>query len=149
MEKMIWEKPQMNEVVFAANEYVAACGDTGKTYLFECNAGSPYTYTVQGLFGSYEETDDHPYYVYKDDGTQLGYYEETIFGQTYTGYHSYGPCKGKHEASSMDTFIDGWIDNYYTDENERIDVKIWLGPDGDNLHCTTKVDINTWTTGKS
>ena len=26
MEKMIWAKPEMNEVAFAANEYVAACG---------------------------------------------------------------------------------------------------------------------------
>ena len=34
MEKRIWSKPEMNEFAFAANEYVAACGDNGSDYLF-------------------------------------------------------------------------------------------------------------------
>ena len=31
-------KPMMESEVFAANEYIAACG-SGTTYLFTCNAG--------------------------------------------------------------------------------------------------------------
>ena len=32
-------KPMMESEVFAANEYIAACGDSGVVYNFECNAG--------------------------------------------------------------------------------------------------------------
>lgn len=32
-------KPMMESEVFAANEYIAACGDSGVIYNFECNAG--------------------------------------------------------------------------------------------------------------
>ena len=32
-------KPMMESEAFAANEYIAACGDSGVTYKFECNAG--------------------------------------------------------------------------------------------------------------
>ncbi len=38
MEKRIWSKPEMNEFVFAANEYVAACGDQNRVYKFICDA---------------------------------------------------------------------------------------------------------------
>ena len=33
-------KPMMESEVFAANEYIAACGDSGVVYKFECNAGN-------------------------------------------------------------------------------------------------------------
>lgn len=29
---------------FAPNEYIAACGDSGKVYKFECNAGSKHNF---------------------------------------------------------------------------------------------------------
>lgn len=42
--KKTWEEPQILVQKFIPNEYVAACGDSGTTYYFECNAGSPYSY---------------------------------------------------------------------------------------------------------
>lgn len=38
MEKRTWIKPEMNELAFAANDYVAACGDSGTVYKFVCDA---------------------------------------------------------------------------------------------------------------
>ena len=32
-------KPTMEGEVFAANEYIAACGDSGTVYKFTCDAG--------------------------------------------------------------------------------------------------------------
>ena len=37
--KMRWEEPRIEVQKFMPNEYVAACGDHGVTYKFECNAG--------------------------------------------------------------------------------------------------------------
>ena len=34
----MWSKPEMNEFAFAANEYVAACGDENKVFKFICDA---------------------------------------------------------------------------------------------------------------
>ena len=33
-----WMEPVIEVQEFVANEYVAACGDSGKVYKFECNA---------------------------------------------------------------------------------------------------------------
>ena len=37
--KRTYVRPTMVGERFVANEYVAACGDSGKVYKFECNAG--------------------------------------------------------------------------------------------------------------
>ena len=37
--KKTWELPVICVQQFEANEYVAACGDSGVIYNFECNAG--------------------------------------------------------------------------------------------------------------
>lgn len=37
--KRAYVRPTMVGERFVANEYVAACGDSGKVYKFECNAG--------------------------------------------------------------------------------------------------------------
>ena len=34
-----WEEPMILVQQFVANEYVAACGESGTVYNFECNAG--------------------------------------------------------------------------------------------------------------
>ena len=39
MDKRVWEQPVTLVQKFEANEYVAACGDSGTTYLFKCDAG--------------------------------------------------------------------------------------------------------------
>lgn len=37
--KKEWTEPVVEVQEFAANEYVAACGDSGKVYKFVCDAG--------------------------------------------------------------------------------------------------------------
>ena len=52
-------KPMMESEVFAANEYIAACGESGVVYKFKCDAGD-------GVYGSvYEETNGIP--VFRQD----------------------------------------------------------------------------------
>lgn len=130
--KMAYEKPMMDVEVFVANEYVAACGDSGKTYLFECNAGD-------GVSGDvWLETNNQP-------GLQRGgFFGDTKLTSVLRKYHA---CNIKHEASSMDQFQNG----YYvpSGESTATDVIVWQGSDGDNIHCTTKLDINSWETAKS
>ena len=38
MDKRVWEQPMTMVQKFEANEYVAACGDSGVTYYFKCDA---------------------------------------------------------------------------------------------------------------
>lgn len=51
--KRAYVRPTMVGERFVANEYVAACGDSGKVYKFNCNAGD------KNLW-------DYPYKVYVD-----------------------------------------------------------------------------------
>ena len=37
--KKTWEEPKIMVQKFIPNEYVAACGESGVVYNFECNAG--------------------------------------------------------------------------------------------------------------
>ena len=67
---------------------------------------------------------------------------------------SYHACGKIHQANAKDPFIENcyyisWAD--YLDENtaNAIPVVVWRGEHQDNLHCTTKLDINEWTTAKS
>ena len=123
--KKVWSRPLTVVQNFEANEYVAACGDKGTVYKFECNAGG-------GSWGD----------VYTSDGTNLtpglGNY-----------YHA---CGATHEASTQDDFIKGKF--YYnggtdiTSISKSIDVIIWTDG-GTNVHCTKNLDIDNWETTKS
>ncbi len=126
-----WVRPQTVAQRFVANEYVAACGDSGTVYKFECNAGQGVTHT--DWFG---QTTKYVWRVYDSNGNNL------------TGNGTYGPCGTTHSAESTDDFINGYIDNIYTSEKENIPVIIWT-EGGTNIHCTTDLDMSTWETEKS
>lgn len=137
MEKMIWEKPEMNEIAFAANEYVAACGDGGTNYIFECNANSDGWFTDGGT-------------VYKETGTEgfQWFYEENADERM----GSYSPCSEKHTTDNKGEFFDGWLVALKPSSDglfEKIKVIIWTGLDNDNIHCTKNLDMNSWETAKS
>ena len=134
-------KPTMEGEVFAANEYIAAaCGESGVVYKFTCDAGN-------GKSGSvYLETNGTP-------GLQTG-----RGGDRYlSGYHA---CGTTHEAESTDGFLDGY---YVTEEwvpgtgwgdwghveTVTTPVIVWRGPRGDNTHCTTNLNMDSWETVKS
>lgn len=129
--KKEWMEPVVEVQEFVANEYVAACGDSGKVYNFECNAGD-------------KNLRDYPYDVYIDtngNGTLDS-------GDRYLSrYHA---CGVTHEASVSDDFLQGFmVDTRWGHDSAPVSVIIWRGSRGDNTHCTTNLDINSWTTAKS
>ncbi|OLR59179.1 hypothetical protein BHF70_05800 [Anaerostipes sp. 494a] len=138
--KKVYQHPQVVVEEFAPNEYVAACGESGTTYLFNCNAGG-------GAKGD----------VYTNDGQNL-----TQGTRSY--YHA---CSKKHEASSTEEFINGYyiqnggndkkthtvVDSYFPFQSHEesyptIPVIIWTDG-GTNVHATTDLDQNSWETAKS
>ena len=128
--KKTWEEPRILVQQFMPNEYVAACGDGGKTYNFECNAGEPYTA-----------------YAVKDASGKLA----KISGSYMDGIvHFYTPCGETHEAESDSGFLEGYhLDDPLTPwKDENIPVIVWTNNDT-NVHCTTKLNMNEWTTAKS
>ena len=123
--KKIWSAPEAIAEQFAANEYVAACGDSGTVYYFECNAGD------KGLR-------NYPYKVYVDydkDGT-------------YEYRNNYHACGATHEAESDSGFYPGYMDDERTAGNDRIPVIVWTEY-GRDTHCTDKLDMTQWETAKS
>ncbi|MFQ6794022.1 MAG: hypothetical protein ACLRT4_14775 [Thomasclavelia sp.] len=124
-------KPVFNVEHFTANEYVAACGDSGTVYKFKCDAGGGRSGTV------YLETNGRP-------GLQTGWGGDRILG----GYHA---CGITHEAESDDEFLKGYYvtSNGWWGGSTTTEVIVWRGPRGNNIHCTTNLDMNKWETAKS
>ena len=122
--KRAYVRPTMVGERFVANEYVAACGDSGVDYKFDCNAGKK----------------GHVYVVKDDDGNVV----------KIAGYPTYSPCGKKHEAKSDSEFLTGYhIDDMltlFTDEN--IPVIIWTDNNTD-VHCTTNLNKDSWEKAKS
>lgn len=129
MDKKVWEQPMTMVQKFEANEYVAACGDSGTTYLFKCDAGGGWPGSV------YLETNGKP-------GLQTG-----RGGDRYLS--GYVACGTKHEADSDDEFLDGYYVTTGLFEQHVTQVIVWRGPYNNNTHCTTNLDKNSWETAKS
>lgn len=87
MEKMVWEKPEMNVVAFAANEYVAAC------WSVYCNVPSGIGYFETNNITGYQEKDE---WVTDDNGKWYQIQE----GDTYID--SGRGCGEYHEVSGID-----------------------------------------------
>ena len=130
--KKTWEEPKILVQKFVANEYVAACGNSGVVYNFECNAGEKHTkYAVKDANGNVATISD----MYMNGGIFGGYY--------------YEPCGETHEADSDSGFLTGYhLDDPWTRADESIEVIIWTKNNTD-VHCTTKLDMSKWTTAKS
>lgn len=129
MTKKVYNKPELKSEAFVPQEYVAACGDSGTVYKFTCDAGGGESGEV------YLETNGI-------EGLQTGRRGDYHL----SGYHA---CGITHEADGDDDFLNG----YYVVEN-RWDktvtpVIVWRGPNNDNTHCTTNLDMSTWETAKS
>lgn len=133
MERRTWTRPLTEVQKFEANEYVAACGDSGVVYNFECNAGSRW----------------NSYNVYFDDGRPLASSNgNEEWHAQFTGYH---PCGVTHEAESNSGFYDGYMyrqNGWGNNTGDRIDVVIWTDG-GTDVHCTTNLDQDSWETAKS
>ena len=131
--KKIWSAPEAIAEQFAANEYVAACGDNNVVSYFKCNAGSK----------------SKQYNVYLDDGTLYCGSGVDYGGRDRWDY--YKPCGEEHEAASNSGFLSGYMyeQNWYGgNTGERINVIIWTA-NYDDCHCTKELDMDQWQTAKS
>lgn len=129
--KRTYVRPTMVGERFVANEYVAACHDQNTVYKFKCNAQkwtglTGLTVWLNGPDGQPETSDD----------IKLG---------------SYGQCGAEHKAKTTDEFYKGYLKKNIlgAPTGKRMDVIVWRGEDGQNIHCTTNLDMNTWETAKS
>lgn len=128
-----YKKPVLNVEQFTANEFIAACGESGKTYKFVCNANSNGWFSDGGVV--YEENE-------KEEGLQtFGSNKDRFLGV-------YNPCNDTHTAESYDKdFSKGYL---WAAGNWRAqDVILWKGDNGNNIHCTKNLNISKWETGKS
>ena len=128
--KRAYVRPTMVGERFVANEYVAACGEENKVYMFKCDAPGGQLYYYPSFDG-------------KIDGVYTGTGRAWRLG-------SYHPCKAEHEASTTDGFYDGFVD--YNENGEQDDgegVIVWRGRYGLNGHATTKLNKDAWETEKS
>lgn len=128
--KPMYERPTMDVENFAANEFIAACGDNNVVYKFVCDAGwtgiSGSTVWLNGPDGRPETRDD----------VRLG---------------TYGKCGKTHEASVTDDFYPGYLKKNVggLPVGSRVDVIVWRGEDGKNIHCTKNLNKDQWETAKS
>ncbi|MEE1087300.1 MAG: hypothetical protein U0L05_09175 [Schaedlerella sp.] len=128
--KKVYVAPTMVCEEFAANEYVAACGDQNKVYKFKCDAPG-------GILYYYPNGDGEVDGVYNGtgDASQLGFYN---------------PCPASHEASEKDVFYDGYIINRSLfGETTTRNVIVWRGPNNNDGHATAQLDMDAWETAKS
>ena len=127
--KRRYERPNAYIEEFTPNEYVAACGDHGKVYKFECNAG--------------EENKRYNVYYFDEKGRQQYLAKGGFMWGNY--YH---PCKETLEAEEDTGFINGYIDDQSTRQDEITPVVIWTNNET-NVHCTTNLNMKEWATAKS
>ncbi len=141
--KKAYQKPTLEAQLFAANEYVAACGDHGTNYLFECNAPG-----------------GKLYYFPESDGTLDGIYNG---GGEAKKKGNYTPCDATHETGNVGDFYEGFVDynhnkKYDPDGAESIipgvrtpaeAVIVWHDGTEIGWHATKNLDINNWQTAKS
>lgn len=131
MDKRVWGQPITIVQKFEANEYVAACGDTNNEYIFQCDA-------MGGLTGTVFYSDGDDEFEPFDGDRWMG-----------AGYHA---CGEEHVTQTGDDFIEGWyVTGWHgiTGGDWAEKVIIWRGASGDNIHCTTNLDKNSWETAKS
>lgn len=139
--KKKWIEPQILVQEFVPNEYVAACRESGVVYKFDCNAGiKNHKYAVKDANGNVATIAGR----YMNGGK---YYGGGFFNPKYGKY--YHPCGEKHEAEADSGFLRGYhIDDMSTEEDDNISVIIWTN-NNTNVHCTTNLNMNEWTTAKS
>ena len=134
--KKRWEEPRILVQKFMPNEYVAACGDSGTVYKFECNAGDS--------LGGYSV------YLNGDDG--VAHTRDDIFwcggNGAIRGNKIYTRCGETHSAKDNNDFFPGYIQRRVFVWTTEEDVIVWTA-NGTNTHCTKNLDMASWATEKS
>ena len=128
--KKTWEEPRILVQQFMPNEYVAACGDENKVYNFVCDAGGGEEGKV------YEDSNNNGKLDYLVD--------KPLTGRILLTYHA---CGETHSAPTNDEFIKGF---YSPNSNPFKVTKVIIWTEHEtNIHCTTNLKMNEWTTAKS
>lgn len=128
--KKTWEEPKIMVQQFMPNEYVATCGDENRVYNFVCDAGG-------GTPGTVYEDSNH-------NGKWDLFGDEALTGHILPTYHA---CGETHSAPTDGEFIEGF---YLPNSNPGKAMKVIIWTDGGtNIHCTTNLNMNEWTTAKS
>lgn len=156
MEKLTWVKPEMEEVRFAANEYIASCGESNSVYRFICDAAAGLLYMFwENLFSNVRVEEDYDPGKIPD---MLNNYSPSEVPISYT------PCEKEHEASTSSDFYWGFIDSEQGGTRGSYDsgidqtVIVWketfTGPLTGieypyNWHATTNLNKATWETTRS
>lgn len=142
--KKEYVRPMMVGERFAPNEYVAACGDSGTTYLFKCDAGGGTYGSVYLESNNVEGLQTTVQWIQTGDNIWDGTWQKPDDCIAQGNFHA---CPVEHEVDSQNAFLNGYyIPNGSSDVTNVI---IWRGPDGRNVHCTTKLNMNDWETAKS
>ena len=124
-----WERPMVVVDTFAANEFVSTCGELNRVYKFKCDAGGGTPGTV------YEDSNNNGKWDLRD---------EALTGRILPTYHA---CGETHSAPTNDEFIKGfYLPN--SDPFKATKVIIWTDG-GTNIHCTTNLNKDEWTTERS
>lgn len=125
-----WERPMVVVDTFAANEFVSTCGEQNRVYKFKCDAGGGTPGTV------YKDSNHNGKWDLFDDEALTGHILPT-----------YSACGKTHSAPTNDEFINGfYLPN--SDPFKATKVIIWTDG-GTNIHCTTNLNKNEWTTERS
>lgn len=127
--KREYVRPMMRGEVFAANEYVAACGDENRVYKFVCEAGGGGNGTV---------------YLDSNHNGEWNVLSDEML--TLAGYHA---CGQTHEAPTTDDFYEGFFITGVLPPYNVQKVIVWRGEEGNNVHCTTNLKMDKWETAKS
>ena len=131
----LWESPITQISKFAANEYVAACGDENKVYYFTCDAEG-----------------GNLYYYPTGDGTVDGIYNGRGSAEL---LGDYSPCSREpnHPVEpGQRNFYDGFVDynrNKQCDSGEEVIVWSYMTIFRRNGHATAQLDMDSWETEKS
>lgn len=145
--KKQWGKPLTGVQRFVPQYCQTPCGDgtTMVTYNFWCNAGNGRSYYVwldNNTIGGDAEGD-----WYEVSSGWTTEYEWRGQDEYIGRFHA---CEASHSvtvpkgSSIDDIFPLGLISrNMYGTNATR--VRIWRGEDGDNIHCTTKLDTSEFT----
>lgn len=140
--KAVYESPRMMVQPFVPDEYVAACGESGTTYFFKCDAGGGLPGNVYVESNNVAGLQPNREWIQTGNNFWEGYWQSA--DQSLGGYHA---CGTTHEADSQDDFLNGYYVPYRS--GEVTDVIIWRGPHNNNVHCTTNLDQDSWETAKS
>ena len=146
--KKVYEKPAMQVEEFVVNHYCSTCGDgpTTVTYKFQCNAGS-----YSNWQEVYLETNGRAGLQTNGGWSQGGYLPaDDYLGQYHACNETHNVTLSADEPFDIDaTFPKGYViadwGSGWQHEYETLEVRIWRGNDGRNIHCTTHVDEDSYT----